>query len=118
MSDAQDKIVDKLIAFGFEKDEASIYTYLLESPNKSIHQISKELGIGRNIVYRLAQKLEEKNLVKFYDYSAGQKLRALPYQNIQDILTKKEEQLSLLKNITPELFGNFAELLTLSLIHI
>ena len=82
MSDIQDKIIDKLLAFGFEQYEASIYTYLLLHPNKSIHQISKNLEIGRNIVYRLAQKLESKNLVKFYEYTAGQKLRALPYKNI------------------------------------
>ena len=112
MSDEQDKIIGKLLKLGLEKQEAQIYLLLLQDSPKSVLDISRELKIGRNIVYRLIDKLEDISLVEKTKGSGGTKLIACDYQNLNQLLTKKELEFKNLKQNTQTLFGDLSQLLS------
>ena len=109
MSEIKDKIKDNLLKFGLEPDEIDIYLCLLKDSPKSVLDISRKLNLGRNIVYRQVERLEEKELCKKVDLGTKTKFAASSYRNLEKLIEKKEKELEEVKSSSLNLFGLLAE---------
>ena len=110
MSLSKDKIIDKLLNFGLEEEESSIYLRLLSDSPKSVLELSRELKLGRNVVYRYLEKLADKNLIKNVKSSSGLKVAAGSHKQLEKIIEDKETELKEIKASVTDLFGSLAEI--------
>ncbi len=102
MSDQTDKLSLLLKPFGLDTEESKIYLNLLENNTSSALTISRNLHLGRTKVYRILDKLIDKQLViQQYD-DAGFKFKANHPSQLDHLLTKKEIELSTLRQSLPE----------------
>lgn len=102
MSDQTDKLSLLLKSFGLDTEESKIYLNLLENNTSSALTISRNLHLGRTKVYRILDKLISKQLViQQYD-DAGFKFKANHPSQLDHLLTKKEIELSTLRQSLPE----------------
>ncbi|MEI8067953.1 MAG: helix-turn-helix domain-containing protein [Candidatus Shapirobacteria bacterium] len=102
MSDQTDKLIILLKPFGLTDEESKIYLNLLENNTLGALSISRNLHIGRTKVYRILDKLIEKQLVTQQLDDAGFKFKANHPSQLDLILNKKEIELSNLKKTLPK----------------
>lgn len=114
MSLSKDTIQDKLLELGLEEGESALYLHLLSDSPKSVLELSRELKLGRNIVYRLVSQLQEKSLVKEVQSSSGLKVSADSYRNLELLIERKKRELQQIESSAGELFGSLAELASAS----
>lgn len=105
MSEQTDKIILLLKPFGLSSEEAEIYLKLLENNELSALEISRDLHIGRTKVYRILDKLIEKQLVIQKLESSGFKFGACDPSQLGLLLSKQEGELEILKNSLPEVLN-------------
>lgn len=105
MSGQTDKIVLLLKPFGLDDNEAEIYLNLLENNDLTALEISRDLHIGRTKVYRILDKLIEKQLVVQKLESSGFKFRACDPSQLGLLLSKQEGELETLKKSLPEVLN-------------
>jgi sugar-specific transcriptional regulator TrmB len=110
MSLGKDSLLPKLLDLGLEADEARIYLHLLSDSPKSVLDVSRELGLGRNVVYRQIGRLEEKQLLSRVKSSSGAKVRAESYTNLEKLVEEQERRLANVKESSRALFGSLAQL--------
>lgn len=91
--------------FGISDEEARIYLYLLEKRISTALHISRNLHIGRTKVYRILDKLIDKELVVQRVDSAGFKFVANDPQQLNILLSKKEGELISLRKSLPDILG-------------
>lgn len=103
MSEQTDNIVALIKSFGLSTEEANIYLDLLEKGSSTALKLSRDLHIGRTKVYRLLDKLIDKQLVIQKLDSAGLKFIANDPSQLDLLLTQKEGQLSVLRNSLPDI---------------
>lgn len=82
-----------LTEYGLNTEEAQIYLYLLENRSKSALEISRSLKISRTKVYRLLDKLIDKNLVIKIVQSAGLHFLAESPEQLTYLLKKRVQTL-------------------------
>lgn len=102
MSDQTDNLLGMLEPFGLTQEEAKIYLELLENKVETALKISRSLQIGRTKVYRILDKLIEKELVVQQLDSAGFKFVANEPKQLETLLIKKETELRGLQRSLPE----------------
>ena len=61
---ALDRLSEKLIDFGFTKDEAEVYVFLSSMGPSPARVVSRRFDINRMRAYRTLKSLEEKGLVE------------------------------------------------------
>jgi sugar-specific transcriptional regulator TrmB len=100
MSNQTDNLLGILEPFGLSQEESKIYLELLEKKISTALSLSRSLHIGRTKVYRILDKLIEKELVVQQLDSSGFKFIANDPNQLSLLLTKKESELiSLQKNL-------------------
>lgn len=92
MSDSKDTLRDYLKALGLSQDEASIYLALLREPSNHL-RLSRELGIARTKVYRLAEQLEKRSLIVRRTDDRGTFLIAADPATLEVTLVTQEQAL-------------------------
>lgn len=101
MSDQTDNLISVLTPFNLTQDEARIYLGLLEKRVMTALALSREMNIGRTKVYRILDKLIEKQLVIQKLDSAGFKFVANDPSSLQYLLNKQEVEIANLKKSLP-----------------
>lgn len=114
MSNQPDRLIDKLLELGLSRDEAVLYLHLLQDSPKSVLVLSRELKLGRNVIYRLVERLQALHLVKEVKSSSGLRVAATSYTNLERQIEKKEEELARVKSSARDLFGSLAEFVSAS----
>ncbi len=102
MSDQTDNISHLLTAYGLQLEEANIYLLLLSKRWLSALQISRDLHIGRTKVYRLLDKLAEKELIEQKLDNMGLKFGATSPAKIQQLLSYQQYKLESLQKGLPD----------------
>jgi len=97
MSNQTDNLNFLLKPYGLTNEESSIYLNLLENNTSSALTISRNLHLGRTKVYRILDKLIEKELVVQEYNENGFKFKANHPSKLKQIITKKEIEISTLK---------------------
>lgn len=102
MSEQTDKLIPLLKPFGLSTEEIEIYLNLLENNTSSALTISRNLHLGRTKVYRILDKLIEKDLVAQQYNENGFKFKASHPSQLSFIISKKETETSALRKSLPE----------------
>ncbi|NCO88763.1 hypothetical protein AUK04_04730 [Candidatus Roizmanbacteria bacterium CG2_30_33_16] len=109
-----DSLSALLLPFGLNDEEASIYLYLLEKRVLTALNISRNLHIGRTKVYRILDKLINKQLVVQRVDSAGFKFVANDPEQLNLLLSKQEGELAGLKKSLPKILNTLKNKIGLS----
>jgi sugar-specific transcriptional regulator TrmB len=102
MSDQTDNLSNLIEPFGLNPEEARIYLDMLEKGTSTALRLSRDLHVGRTKVYRLLDKLIDKELVIQKFDSAGLKFVASDPSQLELLLSHKEGELSALRNSLPD----------------
>ena len=102
MSGQTDNLFGLLEPFGLDQEEAKIYLELLEKKVATALGLSRSLSIGRTKVYRILDRLMEKELVVQQLDSGGFKFIASEPKQLELLLVKKEAELMSLKKTLPQ----------------
>jgi len=102
MSEQTDKLIPLLKPFGLSTEEIEIYLNLLENNTSSALTISRNLHLGRTKVYRILDKLIEKELVVQQYNENGFKFKASHPSHLSFVLSKKETEISALRKSLPD----------------
>ncbi|OGK62769.1 hypothetical protein A2334_00965 [Candidatus Roizmanbacteria bacterium RIFOXYB2_FULL_38_10] len=98
MFNQTDNLINLLKPYGIAEEEAEIYLLLLEEGYLSALAISRKLHVGRTKVYRILDKLREKQLVAQKLDDLGLKFGTTSLLTLSQLLTRKEAELATLKN--------------------
>lgn len=104
------EIIHNLQNYGLDEVEVKIYLFLLANASKTALQISRDLKLARTKVYRILDKLLEKNLIVTQLQSAGMRFlaespnqltllfqdRATDFENLKSVHTGLVSQLQTL----------------------
>ena len=97
-----------LTAYGLSSDESRAYIALLEGPLSHL-ELARKTGINRTKIYRIADDLEKKSLIKTEQLDSGKLLSASEPKNLEVELVSEEQNLAnrkaILKRIIPTLEG-------------
>lgn len=98
MSMNYDLVRDYFKRLGFEPEIADIYLALCTYGPQTISELARHSGVERTRIYRLTQDLEASNLVEVSLQYKRRIFRAAPINNLQIVLSKKEQELGQLKS--------------------
>ena len=102
MSEQTDNLIFLLKPYGLNIEESNIYLNLLESGTSSALKISRQINIARTKVYRILDKLIEKQLVVQEYNQNGFKFKANHPSKLNQLITQKEIEISSLKQSLPQ----------------
>jgi sugar-specific transcriptional regulator TrmB len=97
MSEQTDNLVFLLEPYGLTSEESLIYLSLLENNTSSALTISRNISISRTKVYRILDKLIEKQLVVQEYNQNGFKFKANHPSKLDQLITQREIEISTLK---------------------
>ena len=97
MSEQTDNLIFLLKPYGLTSEESIIYLSLLESNTSSALSISRRIHLSRTKVYRLLDKLIQKQLVTQEYNQSGFKFKANHPSILNQLITQKETEVSTLK---------------------
>lgn len=110
MSDKTDNILNLVKPYGLSEDEGRLYLFLVKNGSQTALKISRELHLGRTKVYRLLDKLKEKELAEFRVEDRGLSFGATSPHKFQELVSLKERKVSSLKSNLPALTNSLIEL--------
>lgn len=90
--DASDTIAHYLAKLGIEHDAVTLYLELVKHGHSSALQLAKTTGISRTQVYRHLESLQMHSLASAEQLSYGTLYRALPIENIENLLASREAE--------------------------
>ncbi len=102
MSEQTDNLKYLLKPFGLTQEESLIYLSLLENNTSSALKISRQINMARTKVYRILDKLIEKQLVVQEYNQNGFKFKANHPSTLKQLITQKEIEISSLKEFLPQ----------------
>ncbi|OGK12098.1 hypothetical protein A3C98_04050 [Candidatus Roizmanbacteria bacterium RIFCSPHIGHO2_02_FULL_37_15] len=105
MSIQTDNLPGLLEPFGLSQEEARIYLYLVEKRITTALSVSRHLHLGRTKVYRLLDKLIEKQLAVQRVDSAGFKFVANDPSQLDILLFRKEGEVAVLRKSLPQILA-------------
>lgn len=103
MSDQTDNILSLVKPYGLSSEEGIIYLFLLEHGFSTALVMSKKLHMGRTKVYRLLDRLKEKQLVEYAVDERGMKFGATSPEKFRQLVVEKEHQAQSLRQSLPAL---------------
>lgn len=98
----------KLTLLGLTDNQAEIYLLLLKQGLTSLLELSRQTSINRTTIYRIVEDLKKLNLAEEVLDDRGIKVKAVPPENLQLLLTKKEAELTNLKSNLNDLITNLS----------
>lgn len=102
MSQDTNKTIEFLKPFGLSEDEAQIYLHLLKSGSKTALNLSRDLKMGRNKVYRLLENLEKHRLVSTIVEDSGRRFEASSIENLKLLVNEKKKEFEDAKKSLPQ----------------
>ncbi len=103
MAKKADEISNYIEGYGVSKAAANVYLSLFESGPVGIMELCRNLDLGRNVVYRLLDELEQKTLVSTIKKSFGSIYSARGTEAFEAIIATKEAEVATLKSTLPEI---------------
>lgn len=103
MSGRTDTTIELLRPFGLEEDEAKVYLVLLQNGVLSALGISRKLKMGRTKVYRILDKLIEKEVVIQRYNDKGLTFEACEPAKLTILLNKRQAELTALQTSLPQI---------------
>jgi sugar-specific transcriptional regulator TrmB len=97
------QITSQLALFGLDEIEIQIYLNLLEGRAKTPLEISRETSVNRTKIYRYLERLKGKKLIEESNIDRGLRLKAASPDNLQLLISEKEQQLKAQKDLLPDL---------------
>lgn len=97
MSEQTDNLIFLLKPYGLTQEESSIYLSLLENNSSSALTISRHTHLSRTKVYRILDKLIQKQLIIQEYNQSGFKFKANHPSQLEFIITQKEAEIISLK---------------------
>jgi len=97
------QITSQLTLFGLDQIEIEIYLNLLEGGAKTPLEISRETNVNRTKIYRYLDRLKAKKLIEESNIERGLRLKAANPDNLQLLISEKEQQLRAQKDLLPAL---------------
>jgi sugar-specific transcriptional regulator TrmB len=91
-------IVQNLKKLGLTPDEAKVYVCLLDEPMSHL-EIARKTGVNRTKVYRIADELIKRGLIKEEMSDEGRELAAAEPDNLEIALTTAEQKLQNQKQV-------------------
>lgn len=88
------ELEQKLVNFGLDEKTSRLYIALLISGPQGIVSITRKLGIGRNVAYRLIEDLEKKQLVSIAEKSFGKEYSAMGPSALEGLIARREAETS------------------------
>ncbi len=85
-------ILENFNKLGLNSDLSVVYLELLQNGSKSVVQLSRQLSLGRNIIYRILEELKSLNLVNQVKELNSSKYEALSYDNLNLIVQSKSKE--------------------------
>lgn len=111
MSDQTDNLTNLIKPYGLSDEESNLYLFLLQNGSKTALTASRELHLGRTKIYRLLDKLKEKQLVEFQIQERGMKFAATHPHKFQHLLTTKEHEITTLKQNLPDVITQLTNMI-------
>lgn len=102
MSEQTDNLNFLLKPFGLTSEESNIYLNLLENGTSSALKVSRHINMARTKVYRILDKLIEKQLVVQQYNQNGFKFKANHPSKLNQLITQKEIEIYSLKQSLPQ----------------
>lgn len=101
MSDQTDNLNQLIMPFGLTSEEAAIYLHIAQKGFLSALTISRNLHIGRTKVYRILDKLIDKQLVEQKLDDMGMKFGAVDPVKLEQLVIEKEHEVAGLRASLP-----------------
>jgi sugar-specific transcriptional regulator TrmB len=111
MSVQTDNLLNLVEPYGLSTDESKIYLHLLRHGFLTALELSRQLKIGRTKVYRLLDKLKEKQLVEYQVHTRGMKFGATHPRKLEQIVAQQENEIESLKQTLPSLVDQLTNLI-------
>lgn len=102
MSEQTDNLIFLLKPYGLTQEESIIYLSLLENNSSSALTISRHTHLGRTKVYRILDKLIQKQLITQEYNQSGFKFKANHPSQLEFLITQKEAEITTLKQSLPQ----------------
>lgn len=96
-------IEDELAVFGFSDTEINTYLTILAQDETTTRTISEEADVTQRAVYNIAERLENRGLVRVNEYASPTTIQALPPDEAIENLSKR------LESIQPKLEETYTE---------
>jgi sugar-specific transcriptional regulator TrmB len=96
-------VVSQLALFGLDEIEIQIYLNLFEGEAKTPLDISRETNVNRTKIYRYLERLKAKKLIEQSNEGRGLRLKAATPDNLQLLISEKEQQIKAQKDLLPDL---------------
>lgn len=109
MSDQTDNYL-KLKPFGLSDDEAKLYLLLVEKGFTTALTLSRLLKLARTKVYRLLDKLVEKQLVEQKITDRGMQFGATDPERLNQLFGEKQQEVETMKRTLPDLLSTISQL--------
>lgn len=98
-----DDLRDELGAFGFSNTEIDAYLTILSTGETTTREVSEDSDVTQRAVYSIAERLEDRGLVRVNDHASPTTIRAVPPE---EAITSLSERLD---SIQPVLEARFTE---------
>ena len=102
------ELKQKLNLLGLTDNQAEIYLLLLKQGLTSLLELSRRTSINRTTIYRVIEDLKTLNLAEEVIDSRGTKVKAVPPENLNLLVTQKETELNDLKSNIQDLISNLS----------
>ena len=99
------ELKQKLNLLGLTDNQAEIYLLLLKQGLTSLLELSRRTSINRTTIYRVIEDLKTLNLAEEVIDSRGTKVKAVPPENLNLLVTQKETELNDLKSNIQDLIS-------------
>ena len=95
-----DMIIEKLVEIGLTKNQARVYSELINKPEQSAGELSKKLTIDRSFVYNILKSLNNKGLVSYLTKGTKRLFSASDPENfLNDIDEKRTIASSIIEDL-------------------
>jgi sugar-specific transcriptional regulator TrmB len=98
------KITESFRSIGIDAESVAVYLELWTRGPSTVVQLSRQLGMGRNKIYKIIEELKKYSLVNQIKKNYGSIYEALHYKNLKSIINSKEATLKKAKNSMEYLF--------------
>lgn len=102
--------LNELQELGLSEEEAMLYIFLLENGPKTHLEISRETNLNRSKIYRISEKLTQKNILEESNTAWGKKIKAAPAENLELLIKADEEKLESRKRKLPNLITTLSSI--------
>lgn len=105
MSGRIDELIAMMAKYGVEEEESRVYLDLVRKGQRTVLQLSRDLGFGRTKIYRILRDLKDKDLVREEVLDYGSSFEASPVGNLDLILSVKKRELETLERSHKQLIS-------------